>query len=65
MESYSISFYFRQQRRQVVVHRHVDHYGVWFTDSELIKDFGGLIVFNLNKKLKEARKAEAADAKEF
>ena len=65
MESYTVFIKFRYETRKAHVHKHVDHYGVWLTDSDLIQDFGGLITFDCNKKLLSARKPTAFDSSFF
>ena len=65
MESYTVVIKFRYETRKVHVHQHDDHYGVWISDSDLIKDFGGLITFDNHKKLRSARKPAAFDSSFF
>ena len=64
MEHFPIYFRFRDKQRQAQVHKHTDHYGVWLTDTEILNDFCGLMVFDKNKKFKEmVKEPKAADLK--
>lgn len=65
MEYYPISFTFRGQRFNGYVHKHVDSYFVFFSDNTILKDFGGKVMFDLNKNAIEYRKDLAADAQDF
>jgi hypothetical protein len=65
MEYYPINFTFRGQRFNGYVHKHIDCFLVFFSDNTLLKDFGGKVIFDINKNSIEHRKDTAADAQEF
>ena len=65
MESYPINFYFRSHNFKAQVHKHTTHYHIWFTDSELIHDFGGMITFTPDFLFRSGKVTKAEDAKLF
>jgi hypothetical protein len=65
MRDFAIRFDFRGNRYAAIVHRHIDHINVWFTDSLLVHAFGGLIVYTSDYTIKEAKKTEEKDYTDF
>jgi hypothetical protein len=64
MESTQISINFRGQRINGLVHKHNTHYLVWFSDSGILKDFGGMIEVSSDFKA-TGKKTEAPDVQHF
>ncbi len=58
---YSIRFRFRKQNKEGQVYVHADRFEVRFADMELIKEFGGLLIFGLDKSLQSSRITDALD----
>ena len=65
MDSRVIQFDFRGTRRNGVVHVHDTHVIVWFSDTEILDDFGGQVIFNKDLTVKAARVAKAKDEQDF
>ena len=65
MQSYPINFYFRSNNFKAQVHKHITHYHIWFTDTELIHDFGGMVTFSTDFRFQSGKLTKAADASLF
>lgn len=60
MESYSIYFRFRGKEKSGHVHQYDSFYFVYFSDQEMIQEFGGQIRFDINKKPSEPKQVPDA-----
>ncbi|MDQ3683840.1 MAG: hypothetical protein M3352_12340, partial [Bacteroidota bacterium] len=58
---YTINFKFRKQNREGQVYVRADRFEVRFADMELIKDFGALLIFGLDKTLQSSRISDGVD----
>jgi hypothetical protein len=66
MDSFPIRIDFRGHRFNAQVHQHDSYYLVWFTDSEIVKDFGGQVtVHNDFEHFVHKETEEAKDKKDF
>ena len=65
MESYQLNFYFRSHNFKAQVHKHTTHYHIWFTDTQLIHDFGGMITYSPEYIFQSGKASKVEDANAF
>lgn len=65
METYQINVRFWDRHIQGCVQKFYDHFDVFFQDEEILQAFGGLISFDADKKLRNAKQTSAVDKDRF
>jgi len=65
METYSIGVTYKGRSLLGFVHRFTDSYSAFFSDSEILKEYGGLISFSKDLKPLSARTNLPSDFKDF
>jgi hypothetical protein len=65
VNNYTITFFFRGRNFSGQVHDHGIFKSVWFSDEEVLHDFGAQITFNPDGSVDNSKEVSAKDYKDF